>query len=67
MLDIDSSEAVFAFTNEDTENIHPGDYKWSLRVVLNAVMENGEVVGGSEVHTPFSFKGCKGGLPTIKI
>ena len=40
------------FTNGLTEGLEPGSYKWDVRYVLGAVMDNGRVVDGAEVITP---------------
>lgn len=40
------------FTNDLTDGWKPGDYRWDVRYVLGAVMDNGRVVDGNEVITP---------------
>ena len=40
------------FTNSFTDGLEPGSYKWDVRYVLGAVLENGKVVDGAEVITP---------------
>ena len=40
------------FTNGLTDGLEPGSYKWDVRYVLGAVLENGRVVDGAEVITP---------------
>lgn len=67
-MDISDDVALQKFESEDTQNIHPGDYRWELRVVINPIMENGEIVGGDQIHTPFAFNACCGnGFPIIRI
>ena len=40
------------FTNDLTDGWKVGDYRWDVRYVLGAVMDNGRVVDGAEVITP---------------
>lgn len=40
------------FTSDLTDGWKPGDYRWDIRYVLDAVMEDGRVVDGNEVITP---------------
>lgn len=42
----------FPFTHEDTERMQEGEYRWDVRYVYGAEMDDlGRVVGGSEVRT----------------
>lgn len=45
-------KTVFAFMNQETVNWNAGEYDWDIRVVLDAKIENGEIVGGRDVTTP---------------
>lgn len=42
------------FTSDLSDGWKPGDYKWDIRYVIGAVMENGRVVDGAEVITPMT-------------
>lgn len=42
------------FTSDLSDNWKPGDYKWDIRYVVDAVMEAGRVVDGREVITPMT-------------
>ena len=44
--------AVVEFTNEMTKHLEPGDYRYDVRLVRDAVLENGIPVGGEGVDTP---------------
>lgn len=46
-------KTMFAFMNQETVHWNAGEYDWDIRVVLDAVMENGEIIGGRDVTTPF--------------
>lgn len=42
----------FTFTHDDTERMPEGEYRWDVRYVHGAVIdENGRVTGGTEVKT----------------
>lgn len=45
-------KTVFAFMNQETVNWNAGEYDWDIRVVLDAKIENGEIVSGRDVTTP---------------
>lgn len=46
---------IFAFENEDTENLDAGLYMWDVRFVFSAVLDaDGRVTGGEQVITPFA-------------
>lgn len=47
--------ATFNFANADTENLTPGTYQWDARLVIDAVLTDGVVTGGLEVHSPFAI------------
>lgn len=42
------------FTSDLSDGWKPGDYKWDIRYVIGAVMENERVVDGTEVITPMT-------------
>lgn len=42
------------FTSDLSDNWTPGDYKWDVRYVIGAVMENDRIVDGQEVITPMA-------------
>lgn len=42
------------FASDLSDNWKPGDYKWDIRYVIDAVIENGRVVDGREVITPMT-------------
>lgn len=42
------------FTSDLSDGWKPGDYKWDIRYVIDAVIENGRVVDGNEVITPMA-------------
>lgn len=42
------------FTSDMSDNWKPGDYKWDIRYVIDAVMTAGRVTDGREVITPMT-------------
>ena len=65
LQEIIDGEAVIRFTNEDTQNLPPGDYRWDIRVVIDPVWNEAhdDITGGAEVHAPFAFSG----MPVLRI
>lgn len=45
--------AQFIFLNQKTAKWPAGEYRWDVRVVLDAVVSDGEIIAGREVATPF--------------
>lgn len=47
-----ANTAVIEFTNEMTKNLPLGKYKYDIRFIRDAVLEDGVPVGGDGVDTP---------------
>lgn len=47
-------KTYFAFMNQETCKWYPAEYDWDIRVVLDAIIDGDEIIGGRDVTTPFS-------------
>lgn len=47
-----ANSALIEFTNAMTKHLDPGDYRYDVRLVRDAVLEDGIPVGGEGVDTP---------------
>lgn len=52
ILEIESNTVTVSFVNSDTDNLDAGNYEWDVRVIINPVYSEGDIVDGDEVITP---------------
>lgn len=50
----ENGQIVVYFTNEETDYLAPGDYSWDVRYIIHPYYDDdGKIVSGIHVHTPF--------------
>lgn len=55
VLTITNNSVTIEFAHSDTKSLKAGDYTWDVRFVVSPVFdENDDIIGGTEIDTPYT-------------